>query len=155
MRKKLRSPQTVVRKRKRSSPQQIIPNALKSSPVSPLRSIKTSRSSTSPKVRVTHENPSDLEEALNLLQVSPMHHIFNTIATESHVAVIDSGASMSGTGDRATLKNLRPTTQTVSSAFGESAQPIEMGDLQPHMIPTVLVDAMKNTTLLSISQMCG
>jgi hypothetical protein len=30
-----------------------------------------------------------------------------------------------------------------------------MGDLQPHMIPTVLIDAMKNTTLLSVSQMCG
>jgi hypothetical protein len=29
------------------------------------------------------------------------------------------------------------------------------GDLHPHMIPTALIDAMKNTTLLSVSQMCG
>jgi hypothetical protein len=47
MRKKLRSPQTVIRKRKQSSPQQIIPDALESSLVSPLRSIKTSRYSES------------------------------------------------------------------------------------------------------------
>jgi hypothetical protein len=62
---------------------------------------------------------------------------------------------MSGTGDRALLSNIRPTTLTVSSAFGDSAQPTEMGDLHPHMIPTVFIDAMKNTTLLSVSQMCG
>jgi hypothetical protein len=62
---------------------------------------------------------------------------------------------MSGTGDRALLSNIRPTTLTVSSAFCDSAQPTEMGDLHPHMIPTVLIDAIKNTTLLSVSQMCG
>jgi hypothetical protein len=107
--------------------------------VSPLRSIKTSRSSTSPTVRVTHENPSDHDEVLNLLQVDTSHHIFNTIAT----------------GDRAILKNIRPTTLTVSSAFGKSAQPTEMGDLQPHVISTVLIDATKNTILFSVSHMCG
>jgi hypothetical protein len=106
-------------------------------------------------VRVAHENPSDNEEALNLLQVNSSHHIFNAIATVDYVTVIDSGASMSGTGDRAMLKNLCPITLTVSSAFGESAQPTEMGDLQPHMIPTVLIDDMKNATLLSVCQMCG
>jgi hypothetical protein len=85
-------------------------------------------------VRVTHENPSDHDEVLNLLQVDTSHHIFNTIAT----------------GDRAILKNIRPTTLTVSSA-----QPTEMGDLQPHVISTVLIDATKNTILFSVSHMCG
>jgi hypothetical protein len=61
---------------------------------------------------------------------------------------------MSGTGDRALLRNVRPTTLTVISALGDSAQPTEMEDPKPHMIPTVLIDAMKNTTLLSVSQMC-
>jgi hypothetical protein len=80
--------------------------------------------------------------------------MFNTIATESHVTVIDSGMSMSGTGDSSIL-NIRPTTLTVSSAIGESAQLTEMGDLQPHVISTVFIDATKNTTLFSVSQMCG
>jgi hypothetical protein len=81
--------------------------------------------------------------------------MFNTIATESHVTVIDSGTSMSGTGDSSILRNIRPTTLTVSSAFCESAQPTEMGDLQPHVISTVFIDATKNATLFSVSQMCG
>jgi hypothetical protein len=84
-----------------------------------------------------------------------VHHTLNTISRKNQVIVIDSGASMSGTGDRALLSNIRPTTLIVSSAFGDSAQPTEMGDLQPHMIPTVLIEAMKDTTLLSVSQMCG
>jgi hypothetical protein len=71
------------------------------------------------------------------------------------VTVIDSGASMSGTGDRGLLRNIRLTTLTVSSAFGDSAQPTEMGDLKTHRIPTVYYDAMKNTTLLSVSPLCG
>jgi hypothetical protein len=62
---------------------------------------------------------------------------------------------MSGTGDRALLRNIRPTTLTVGSAFGDSAQPTEMGDLKTHMIPRVFIGAMKNTTLLSVSQLCG
>jgi hypothetical protein len=114
-----------------------------------------SRSSTSPQDEALSKDPDEHDEALNLLQVNVAHHTFNSISKETQVIVIDSGASMSGTGDRAMLSNIRPTTLTVSSAFGNSAQPTEMGDLQPHMIPTVLIDAMKKTTLLSVSQMCG
>jgi hypothetical protein len=62
---------------------------------------------------------------------------------------------MSGTGDRSLLRSVRPTTLTVSSEFGDSAQPTEMRDLKTHLIPTVLIHAMKNTTLLSVSRMCG
>ena len=155
IRKKLRSPQIGTRKRKQSSPQQIVSAAFTTDPVSPLQPDKVSRSSTSPQDTAHSENPDEHDETLNLLQVNVGHHTFNSISKENQVTVIDSGASMSGTGDRALLSNIRPTTLTVSSAFGDSAQPTEMGDLHPHMIPTVFIDAMKNTTLLSVSQMCG
>jgi hypothetical protein len=155
IRKKLRSPQTGSRKRKQRSPQQIVSAAFTTDPVSPLQRDKVSRSSTSPQDTAHSKNPDEHDETLNLLQVNVGHHTFNSISKENQVTVIDSGASMSGTGDRALLSNIRPTTLTVSSAFGDSAQPTEMGDLHPHMIPTVLIDSMKNTTLLSVSQMCG
>jgi hypothetical protein len=154
IRKPLRSPQTIVRKRKQSSPQQIIPNAIKSSLVSPLRLEKSRRSSSSPKVEQT-QNPEEHDEALNLLHINAGHHKFHSLAKESSVTLIDRGASMRGTGDRRLLRNIRSTTLTVSSAFGDSAQPTEMGDLKTHMIPTVYIDAMKNTTLLSVPQLCG
>jgi hypothetical protein len=143
------------RKRKQRSPQQIVSAAFVADPASPLQPDKVSRSSTSPQDEAPSKDPDEHDEALNLLQVNVGHHTFNSISKETQVIVIDSGASMSGTGDRAMLSNIRPTTLTVSSAFGDSAQPTEMGDLQPHMIPTVLIDGMKNTTLLSVSQMCG
>jgi hypothetical protein len=155
IRKKLRSPQTGSRKRKQRSPQQIVSAVFTTDPVSPLQPDKVSRSSTSPQDTAHSKNPDEHDETFNLLQVNVGHHTFNSISKENQVTVIDSGASMSGTGDRTLLSNIRPTTLTVSSAFGDSAQPTEMGDLHPHMIPTVLIDAMKNTTLLSVSQMCG
>jgi hypothetical protein len=117
--KPLRSPQTIVRKRKRSSPQQIVPDAIESSPVSSLRLEKSHRFISSPKEEQI-QNPDEHDEALNRLQINAGHHTFNSIAIESSVTVIDSGASMSGTGDRALLRYVRPTTLTVSSAFGDS-----------------------------------
>ena len=155
IRKKLRSPQTGTRKRKQRSPQQIVSAAFAIDPESPPQQDKMSRSSRSPPDTTQIKDPVEYDEALNLLQVNGAHHKLNTISRKTQVIVIDSGASMSGTGDRALLSNIRPTTLIVSSAFGDSAQPTEMGDLQPHMIPTVLIDAMKDTTLLSVSQMCG
>jgi hypothetical protein len=153
IRKPLRFPQTIVRKQKQSSPQQIIPDAIKSSPASPVRLEKSRRSSSSPKDEQTLI-PEEHDEAVNLLQINAGHHTFNSLARKSSVIVIDSGASMSGTGDRALPRNIRPTTLTVSSAFSDSAQPTEMGDLKTHMIPKVFIDAMKNTTLLPVSQLC-
>jgi hypothetical protein len=94
---------------------------------------KVSRSSRSPRDTTQIKDPDEYDEALNLLQVNGAHHTLNTISRKHHVIVIDSGASMSGTGDRALLSNIRPTTLIVSSAFGDSAQPTEMGDLQPHI----------------------
>jgi hypothetical protein len=155
IRKKLRSLQVGARKRKQRSPQQIVSAAFVTDPVSPLQPDKVSRSRTFPQDEAPSKDLDEHDEAFNLLQVNVGHHTFNSISKKTQVIVIDSGASMSGTGDRELLSNIRPTTLTVSSAFGDSAQPTEMGDLQPHMIPTVLIDAMKNTTLLSVSQMCG
>jgi hypothetical protein len=95
----LRSPQTIVRKRKLSIPQQIIPDPIESSPVSPLCLEKSRRSSSSPKDEQT-QNPEEHDEALNLLQINAGHHTFHSLAKESSVTVIDTGAFMSGTGDR-------------------------------------------------------
>jgi hypothetical protein len=78
-----------------------------------------------------------------------------TFADDSiHKTIIDSGASTCGTGRRDQLKNLRPTTCTIVAAFGDTAQPTEMGDLPPFQLKTVVIDQMKDTTLLSVSQTC-
>jgi hypothetical protein len=71
-----------------------------------------------------------------------------------HKTIIDSGASTCGTGRRNTLKNLRPTSCTIVAAFGDTAQPTEMGDLPPFNLKTVVIDQMKDTTLVSVSQAC-
>ena len=73
----------------------------------------------------------------------------------NHRVVIDSGASTSGTGARDTLQDLQPTNCSVTAAFGESAQPTEMGLLPPFMLKTIVIEEMKNTTLLSVSQACA
>jgi hypothetical protein len=92
---------------------------------------------------------------LNLLHaVGPSHRILS-IAKNDHKIIIDSGASTSGTGLRGKLKNLRPATCTVNAAFGETITPSEMGDLPPYMLPTIVIEGMKNTTLLSVSQACA
>ena len=73
----------------------------------------------------------------------------------SHKTVIDSGASTFGTGLRSSLRDLRPTSCSVSAAFGETAQPTEMGLLPPFMLKTIVIDQMNDTTLLSVSQACA
>jgi hypothetical protein len=108
VRYKLRSLQTESRKRKQRSPQQIVSAAFVTDPVSPLRSDKVSRSSTSPLDTTSIKGPDERDE------VNIGHHTFNSISKENQVIVIDSGASMSGTGDRVLLSNIRPTTLTVS-----------------------------------------
>ena len=72
----------------------------------------------------------------------------------SHKTVIDSGASTSGTGLHSSLRDLRPTSCSVSAAFGETAQRTEMGLLPPFMLKTIVIDQMNDTTLLSVSQAC-
>jgi hypothetical protein len=106
IRKKLRSPQTGSRKRKQRSPQQIVSAAFTTDPVSPLQPDKVSRSSTSPQDTAHSKNPDEHDETLNLRQVNVGHHTFNSISKENQVTVIDSGASMSGTEDRALLSNI-------------------------------------------------
>jgi hypothetical protein len=59
--------QAIVRKWKQSSPQQIVPDAIESSPVSPLRLEKSRRCSSSPKEERI-QNSDEYDEALNLLQ---------------------------------------------------------------------------------------
>ena len=121
--------------------------------MSPVRSSKTSRTSTTP-LEVPQKSPKDDDATINLFQVNGKHTM-NLIQDESALCIIDSGASTSGTDNRSQLRNICPTTITVSSAFDDSIKPTEMGDMLPHMIPTVLIDSMKKTTLYSVSQLCG
>lgn len=76
------------------------------------------------------------------------------VRSANHKTIIDSGASTCGTGLRSQLKNIRPTNVLVNAAFGETARPTEMGDLPPYMLPTIVIDQMADTTLLSVSQAC-
>ena len=92
---------------------------------------------------------------LNFLHaVGPSHRIL-AMAADKNKTIIDSGASTSGTGLRGKLKNLRPASCTVNAAFGETIRPSEMGDLPPYMLQTIVIDGMKDTTLLSVSQACA
>ena len=90
---------------------------------------------------------------MNLLTVHDTKMM--SLKKTNHKTVIDSGASTSGTGQRDTLRDLRPTSCSVSAAFGESAQPTEMGLLPPFMLKTIVIEDMKDTTLLSVSQTCA
>jgi hypothetical protein len=89
---------------------------------------------------------------MNLLTVN---NTMMSFKKTSHKTIIDSGASTSGTGQRNKLSDLRPTSCSVSAAFGESAQPTEMGLLPPFMLKTIVIDQMNDTTLLSVSQVCA
>ena len=77
------------------------------------------------------------------------------MASKENKVIIDSGASTSGTGLRNKLKNLRLASSTVTAAFGETITPSEMGDLPPDMLPTIVIEGMKDMTLLSVSQACA
>ena len=92
---------------------------------------------------------------LNLLTVNDNDKKFMSLKKGSHKIIIDSGASTCGTGLRNTLRDLKPTSCSVSAAFGESAQPTEMGLLPPFMLKTVVIEQMNDTTLLSVSQACA
>ena len=89
---------------------------------------------------------------LNLLTVTDKNSKFISFKKTSHKTVIDSGASTSGTGLHSSLRDLRPTSCSVSAAFGETAQPTEIGLLPPFMLKTIVIDQMNDTTLLSVSQ---
>ena len=77
---------------------------------------------------------------LNLLTVTDKDSKFISFKKTSHKTVIDSGASTSGTGLRSSLRDLRPTSCSVSAAFGETAQPTEMELLPPFMLKSIVID---------------
>ena len=90
----------------------------------------------------------------NLLHVSGPSQSLLSLDVHSNKVIIDSGASTSGTGLKSKLKNIRPSSCTVNAAFGDTYQPAEMGDLPPYMLPTIVIDGLKDSTLLSVSQAC-
>ena len=69
--------------------------------------------------------------------------------------IIDSGASTCGTGQASQLQYIRASTAIVTPAFGTVAQPTQMGDLPPYMLKTLVIEDMKDSTLLSVSQICA
>ena len=77
-----------------------------------------------------------------------------SLKKSQHKIIIDSEASTCGTGIKSQLQNMRPTSLTVRAAFGETAQPTEMSDLPPYMLPTIIINEMADTTLLLVSQAC-
>jgi hypothetical protein len=78
-----------------------------------------------------------------------------SLDVHSNKVIIDSGASTSGTGHKGKLQNIRPSTCTVNAAFGDTYTPELMGDLPPYMLPTIVIDGLKDSTLLSVSQACA
>ena len=131
-------------------------------PVIDLQSPPTNDMSTPPKKSPTRVSLSALRRAktkalegkkMNLLTVHDTKMM--SFKKTDYKTVIDSGASTSGTGQRDSLRDLRPTSCSVSAAFGESAQPTEMGLLPPFMLKTIVINEMKDTTLLSVSQACA
>jgi hypothetical protein len=94
-------------------------------------------------------------DSVNIFKfAAPVSKSVSFADNSTHKTIIDSGASTCGTGRRDTLKNLRPTSCTIVAAFGDTAQPTEMGDLPPFQLKTVVIDQMKDTTLVSVSQAC-
>jgi hypothetical protein len=96
---------------------------------------------------------SDDQMSLNFFQIHTAAVSLMSKKSQNKI-IIDSGASTCGTGIKSQLQNIRPTSLTVSAVFGTTAQPTEMGDLPPYMLPTIIIDEMADTTLLSVSQAC-
>ena len=90
---------------------------------------------------------------LDLLTVIDKDRKFMSFKKTSHKTVIDNGASTSGTGLRSSLRDLRPTSCSVSAAFGETAQPTEMGLLPPFMLKTIVIDHARHLVWIAESQM--
>jgi hypothetical protein len=68
--------------------------------------------------------------------------------------IMDSGASMSGTGDITMLKNVRNFEgMTVLPAFGEPIRTHQAGELGAFKLPTLLIKEMKDQTIVSVSQL--
>ena len=79
---------------------------------------------------------SDDQVSLNYFQTHTAAVSLMSLKKRQHKIIIDSGASTCGTGIKSQLQSqLRPTSLTVSAAFGETAQPTEMGDLPPTCYP--------------------
>jgi hypothetical protein len=110
---------------------------------------------TSPQLEsINDPDLSDDQVSLNYFQTHTAAVSLMSLKKSQHKIIIDSGASTCGTGIKSQLQNIRPTSLTVSAAFGETAQPTEMGYLPPYMLPTIIINEMADTTLLSVSQAC-
>jgi hypothetical protein len=68
--------------------------------------------------------------------------------------ILDSGASMSGTGDPSLLKNVRNFEgMSVLPAFGDPIRSTQTGTMSLFGIPTLLIKEMKDQTIVSVSQL--
>ena len=101
------------------------------------------------------KSPTSTNANLKLLTVTNQKHSIMSMSNDADRIIIDSGASTSGTGLKSKLINIKPTSCSMTAAFGESLQPTETGLLPPLMLETIIIDQMKATTLLSVSQACA
>ena len=105
-------------------------------------------------IRQSH-SPRPSSSDMNLLTVNMPNHKIMSLKQDTERIIIDSGASTSGTGIKSKLLNVKPTSCSVTAAFGESLHPTESGLLPPLMLDTIVIDQMDATTLLSVSQACA
>ena len=81
------------------------------------------------------KSPSSSNANLKLLTVTNPKHFVMSMSNDADRIIIDSGASTSGTK----LINIKPTSCSVTAAFGESLQPTETGLLPPLMLETIII----------------
>jgi hypothetical protein len=62
---------------------------------------------------------SDDQMSLNYFQIHTAAVSLMSLKKSQHKIIIDSGASTCGTGIKSQLQNIRPTSLTVSAAFGD------------------------------------
>jgi hypothetical protein len=154
IRKTIRTPvKTPTKSPVKSTPESLDLSPAKSS--ADLSSSSPPYEPTSPQLEsINDPDLSDDQVSLNYFQTHTAAVSLMSLKKSQHKIIIDSSASTCGTGIKSQLQNIRPTSLTVSAAFGETAQPTEMGDLPPYMLPTIIINEMAETTLLSVSRAC-
>ena len=94
--------------------------------------------------------------SLNTFWVTNHHARLNSFHVPDRI-LFDSGASCSGTGHAHRLTSIKPIDSIVNvqAAFGPSMTPTHQGSLGPLELTTLLLPALGDSTLVSVSQFCA
>jgi hypothetical protein len=112
-------------------------------------------------VNPNDNEPTPLDAASSHCGSSTSYNTFHALPSVSinvlkrqPVKIMDSGASMSGTGDISVLKNVRDFEgMTVLPAFGEPIKATQGGTMGALDLPTLFIKEMKDQTIVSVSQL--